>query len=116
MKKLLLSSVALCLAVGCGGTAMSPTKLADSASAMRGAEEAGARQVPAAALHLKLAEEQLELAKKLDADGDGEQANRMLARAQIDAELAVALAREGTAKTEAENVKAEIEKAKGGQP
>jgi hypothetical protein len=47
---------------------------------------------------LKLAKDQLENAKKLARDGDGELAGMTLSRARVDAELALALAREAQAR------------------
>lgn len=72
-----------------------------STSAIRGAEEVGASNVPNAALHLQLAKEGLDRAKELDAKGKKEEAVSMLSRAEADAELAVALSHEQKEKTEA---------------
>jgi len=69
---------------------------------MRAARELGAQQVPKAELHLRLAQEQVEKAKKLAADGDNERANLVLSRAHADAELALALTRESTAQHDLE--------------
>ncbi len=78
-----------------GCSAAIPTeKLQSSAAAIRAAEEVGANRVPQAQLHLQLAKEQSEQAKKMiDKDGDREQAGLILARAEADANLALALAR-----------------------
>jgi regulator of protease activity HflC (stomatin/prohibitin superfamily) len=72
-----------------------------STSAISAAEEAGASKIPSASLYLQLAKEELENAKGLAANGDKEQAESMLLRAQADAELAVALSRGDADKTEA---------------
>ena len=72
-----------------------------STSAIRAAEEVGASKVPSASLYLQLAKEGLEKAKVLAADGDKEEAESMLLRAQADAELAVALSRSDVDKKEA---------------
>jgi len=71
--------------------------LARSMAAVRGAEEAGASRVPKAALHLKLAEDQIAQAKNMMADGDETRADRMAIRAYNDAELANAMARSASA-------------------
>jgi hypothetical protein len=63
-------------------------------AAIRAAMEVGAMQVPRAQLHLKLAQEQTEKAKRLMQDGYHEKADMALKRAQADAELAVAISRE----------------------
>ena len=72
-----------------------------STSAIRAAEEVGASQVPSASLYLQLAKEGLAKAKVLAADGDKEEAESMLLRAQADAELAIALSRSDVDKKEA---------------
>ena len=68
-----------------------------TAATIRAAEEVGAAKIPAAALHLQLAEEQAEHASKLiERGGDVERADAelLLMRAEADADLALALARE----------------------
>jgi hypothetical protein len=50
---------------------------------------------------LQLAKEELESAKRLAANDEKEMAVSMLSRAEVDAELAVALSRESTEKAEA---------------
>ena len=84
---------------GCGSSPVLNKEA--STSAIRAAEEVGASNVPSASLYLQLAKEELENAKGLAANGDKEQAESMLLRAQADAELAVALSRGDADKTEA---------------
>jgi len=62
----------------------------------------GAEKVPPASLHLQLAKEQEEQAKKLLNQGDKKRADVLLIRSQADAELALALAREAPASAEAQ--------------
>ena len=50
--------------------------------------------VPAAALSVKLAQEEVQKAKQLMEDGDNKRAELILMRAQADAELALAQARD----------------------
>ncbi|MEO6954900.1 MAG: DUF4398 domain-containing protein [Polyangia bacterium] len=78
-----------------GCSAAIPTeKLQSAAAAIRAAEEVGADRVPQAQLHLQLAKEQSEQAKKMiDNDGDRDEARLILCRAEADANLALALAR-----------------------
>ncbi len=96
---LVLTIVTAASIVGCASAP--PMRTEPSTSGIRAAEEVGAAKVPQAALHLQLAKEELERAKKLGADGDKEQGSSMLLRAQVDAELAVALSREDTERNEA---------------
>lgn len=97
MRSTFLAGLAL-VAMGCASHPAPTDQVASSLAAVRGAEEAGARDVPEAALHMKLAEEQIEQAKKLMEDDDNQRAEDLALRAYQDAELAVALAREAQAK------------------
>lgn len=87
------------IAAGCASAP--PLRTEPSTSGIRAAEEVGASKVPRAALHLQLAKEELEHAKGLAAKGDKEEGASMLLRAESDAELAVALSRENTERSEA---------------
>ncbi len=62
-----------------------------STSAISAAEEVGASNISSASLYLQLAKEELVKAQGLAETGDKEEAESMLSRSQIDAELAVAL-------------------------
>jgi len=90
-------------------------KQANTAAAVRAAQEVGAQTNPQAALHLKLAQEQLDQAKQLIADGDNQRAEFVLLRANSDAELAVALARESSARAEAQTVQEQLRALKAGK-
>lgn len=96
------TTTTLLLALGCAGSYPPPTQeMADVQSANRSATELGAQTNPKAQLHLKLAEEQLQLAKAAIENDDNKTAGSLLMRAKADAELAVALMRDSNAKTEA---------------
>lgn len=107
MKAFIVTTTAtLLLALGCAGTYPPPTQqMADVQAANRSATELGAQKHPKAQLHLKLAEEQLELAKAAIDDDDNERAESLLIRAKADAELAVALTREDAAMTGADKAR-----------
>ncbi|HEX6241234.1 MAG TPA: DUF4398 domain-containing protein, partial [Polyangiales bacterium] len=77
--------------------------------------EAGATEVPAAALHFKLAEEQLAEAKRVVND-DARRAEGLALRAAEDAELARALARENEAKQRVQHIAQSSQGAGGEQP
>lgn len=109
-----VTALVLCLVTGCAGTVMSPTKLAASEGSVRGAEEVGAAEEPDAGLYFKLAQDELERAKRLSADGEGEEADKMLLRAQADGDLAIALAKEAAAQSSAQAVQTEIQKEREG--
>jgi hypothetical protein len=76
--------------------------LASSLAASRAAQEAGAAEVPEAALPLKLSEEQIDLARRAMKRGDNERADYLTLRAYNDAVLATALAREDEARRRAQ--------------
>ncbi|MDH5670963.1 MAG: DUF4398 domain-containing protein [Myxococcales bacterium] len=82
------------ISAGCGSYPAPSDRLTTTQAAIRGAAEVGAGQVPRAALHLKLAEEQTEKAKVLMQDGYNERAELTLRRAQADAELAIMISKE----------------------
>jgi len=94
--------------LGCGGAAVPTEKLTAAEASMRAAQEVGANSVPQAELHLKLAEEQVQLARKLSADGDNERAGAVLLRAKADADLALALARDAQAEKTLEAADAKL--------
>jgi len=77
-------------------------RVASSRSAIRAAEEMGADKVPAAALHLQLAREQSHQAEKLIKEKENLRASYVLMRAEADAELAIAMAREQPERTQAQ--------------
>jgi hypothetical protein len=97
----LLAGSLLLAALIAGCATSPPVNKEASTSAIRAAEEVGASSVPAASIYLQLAKEEMDKAKVLADNGDREQAESMLLRAQADGELAVALSRSDADKTEA---------------
>jgi hypothetical protein len=82
-----------------------------SAASIRGAQEAGAQNVPRAALYLQLANEQSAKAKGLIAAGGADNmtaASKLLMRASADGDLAIALAEDDKDRLAAEHAVAEI--------
>jgi hypothetical protein len=84
--------------------------MAASQASVRAAEEVGAREVPSASLHLQLAQEQVEQAKKLIHDDQNERARYVLMRAEADAELAVVEAREDSMRDQAKRAVDQVHK------
>ena len=105
------ASVALMLA-GCATTAVPHELMASSQGAIRAAEEIGAEKVPSAALHLQLAKEQADRANTCIKDGDNLRARYILQRAEADADLALALAREAPLRAEAQKAVDELQAVK----
>ena len=84
---------ALLALAACGGAELNQTRATNVQASLIAAEKVGANDQPKAALHLQLAKEQIESAKRLAADGDQVNSDLMLERAKADAELAMQLAR-----------------------
>jgi len=93
-------------AVACASAPQPTERLASTQAAVRAAQEVGAKDVPQAQLHAQLAEEQVQQANKLIGEGENERAEQILRRAQADAELAVALAREAKSQKDAQAAEA----------
>ena len=98
---IMLFAVAVAATTTVAGCANTPLRTEASTTRISTAEEAGAAKVPQASLHLQLAKEELETAKRLAARGEKEKADSMLLRAEADAELAVVLSHEDAEKSEA---------------
>lgn len=77
-------------------------QLARAEEGVRAAEALHARTEPRAALHLRLAMDQLDYARRLIARGDFAEARWMLARAEADAEVSANLVRAHFARADAE--------------
>ena len=96
--------------LACGGAPVPHEALSAAQADVKGAEVGGAGENPKAALHVKLAKDQIEIAQKQIADGDNEEAARTLDRAQADAELALSLAKEAKAQGEASEASEQVGK------
>ena len=99
--------------VGCGSYPAPTERVASAEAGIRGAQEVGASNVPQAALSVKLAQEEVQKAKQLMQDGDNRRAELILMRAQADAELALAQAREAQAKSEAHTAVEQVKAMRG---
>jgi len=89
------------IAIG-AGCATAPLSTEAATSGIRAADEVGAADVPQASLYLQLAREDLARVNALTEKGDDEAAASMLTRAEVDAELALALSREDAERTQAQ--------------
>jgi hypothetical protein len=104
-----IASVATLAAItGCASYPIPVQHMADAEGAARSASDVGAGSNPQAALHLKMATEEIANAKQLIADGDNEKADSVLSRAKADGELALGEAREQQAQAAAQQALAEI--------
>jgi hypothetical protein len=106
-----LAAATTYLIIGCGAAAPVPAEqVTQTEAAIRAASEVGAPSIPKAALHLKMANDQLQTAKGLMNEGSNDEARLVLDRARVDAELAIALAKEATLRTQAAEALAKVTK------
>lgn len=111
-----LACAAGILLMACGSSFPPPSeRLATAEAASRTARELQADKEPQAALHLRLASEQIETAKALMSSGDNKRADEILQRASADAELAVQLAKEASTRKEAQETVEELKQLKSGK-
>ena len=68
--------------------------------------------MPKAALHLKMAQDQIVTAERLIRDGENGDAGLVLVRAQADADLALELARESQMRKDAAEARAKVDELK----
>lgn len=103
LKRLLSAACAIAaITAGCSTFKVPTERLVAAEGTIRAADEVGAGRIPAAAYQIQLAKDEAERAKKLIADGENERAHNLLLRAQSDAELALALAREAPERAQAQ--------------
>lgn len=98
--------------VGCATSHLNEQRLVDTQATVTAVEELDEAEDPEVSLHLKYARDQLTAARRLADEGDEEEANRMLERAQADAQLALAMARTEHSRQEAREAQAEVEELK----
>jgi hypothetical protein len=104
----LLASI--CMGASACVTSASPVAArTDAIAAVRAARELGAADTPESAVHLALADDELERAEALIRSGDMDSAERILVRARADADLAMALRREAAARTQADDSHERVE-------
>lgn len=100
----------IAVVTGCGSSAYPPADTTPTKTAVSAAEAVGAQSVPQAALHLKMAKDQLATAEALIADDENDEAFLVLERAHADAQLAMALAKEATMRAEAAEALQKVQK------
>jgi hypothetical protein len=93
----------------CGGSSLPPAKAADTQASISAAAAVGAEQNPQAALHLKMARDQMKQAQGLMDDGKDEEARLVLERATADAEVALIITREAQAAANLKKAQADVE-------
>ena len=101
MKALSVLALPAFVTLACGGSSLPPPKVTEAESAVSAAQAVGAASNPRAALHLKMARDQLAEAKTLIRNGNEEEARLVLEGAEADAELALMLTREEQARAQA---------------
>ncbi len=104
----LLGTAPFVACLACGGASLPPPKVTEAESAVSAADAVGAENQPQAALHLKMARDQLARAKNMIENGDEDEARLVLDGAEADANLALMLTRESQAKANAEQAQKEV--------
>jgi len=95
--------------VACGSSAMPPAKVAETQSSISAAAAVGAEQNPQAALHLKMARDQLAEAQSLIDAGKNDAARLVLERADADAQVALIITREAEASAGVKKTQTEVD-------
>jgi len=103
-----LTGLAALFVAACGSSAVPLDKLTDAKSTVRAAQEAGATNNPQAALHLKMANDELAATQKAMDDKDNDKARLLLNQAQSDADLSLAMARGAGDRQAAQEAQAKI--------
>ncbi len=96
------------MGVGCGSAPSPGDEALNARAAIRAADEMHAENQPQARYYLALAREQIGKAEEFFAADDVERGRRILARAQADAELAIALTQEAATRAEAEQIQQHV--------
>lgn len=91
-------------AAACAARPLPAARVGSAEAAVRSAREHGATRLPEAALHLRLAEDQVTRARRLIEEGELEHAQWLLVRAEADASVAEALAREAEQRSAVERI------------
>ncbi len=101
MSKTILVALGAAALAACSSYPAPTQRMADAVATSRAATEVGANTNPQAQLHVRLANEEIERARRLMDDGDNKRADFLLVRAKADADLALAQARESAAESSA---------------
>ena len=97
------------LLAACGGSSLPPAKVADTQSSISAAAAVGAEQNPQAALHLKMARDQLKQGQALIDDDKDDEARLVLERADADAQLSLMITREAQASANVKKAQADVQ-------
>lgn len=95
-------------------SALPQQQLMDTQASITSAEELKGDEDPDAKLHLQFARDQLAAAKRMMDEGDDEEANRMLDRASVDADLALLLAKTEKLRQESRDAQAQVDELQAG--
>ncbi|MCA9626325.1 MAG: DUF4398 domain-containing protein [Myxococcales bacterium] len=96
----------------CAGSQPPTNDLTQAKATIRAAEEVGADGAPSASVYLKLARDGASRAERLMEDDENETARMVLARAEMDAQVALELARTANERGEAQEAWKKVEELK----
>jgi len=109
MIRFVSTATLITLLIGCGGSSLPPARVAETQSSISAAEAVGADQNPQAALHLKMARDQLKQAQSLLNDGNDDEARLVSERASADAEVSLMITREAQASANVKKAQSDVE-------
>jgi len=101
MSRIIFMALGTAVLAACSSYPAPTQRMADAVATSRAATEVGADTNPQAQLHVRLANQEIERARRLIEDGDNQRADFLLVRAKADADLALAQARESAAQSNA---------------
>ena len=107
MLKAIMTALATVALAACASVPVAPERVQASEQAIQAAQAAGVEQQPGAAKYLDLARSEMSQGQKLS-ESEPRQAETMFARAESDAKLAIATAKEGTAKADVQRLNDEL--------
>ncbi len=102
LKSLFTAGAAGTMLMACGAGAVPTNEVSSAKAAVQSAEAVGARNEPKAALHLKMARDQMRQAEALINSNDIDEAKMALQRAETDARLSLVLTHEADARRKAQ--------------
>lgn len=101
----LMAALLVVATAACAARPLPAARVGSAEAAVLAARAHGATRLPDAAMHLRLAEDQVARARRLIEDGEHERAEWFLVRAEADATVADALALEAQQKDAAEHAR-----------
>lgn len=111
LKIALATGMAAAFVAGCASTPTPRQEHTQASGSLRAAEAIGADRHARASVYLRNARDKVRRAERLMDEGDNAEARRVLERAHLDAELAIALTQAADAREDARQAMADVQDA-----